>query len=191
MEYKKFLFEKWLPVVGWEKYYEVSNYGRVRSLDRVIYKGARAGYVLKKGQYLKTYEKNGYLFLILTAEGKKKNVYVHRLVAEAFIPNPQNLPCINHKDEVKTNNVWTNLEWCDYSYNNVYGSKQDRARKTKEKNGVCKKVVLINGGRIIKCFNSVKDAINEGIDTECAINYCLRGKNKKGKTNRGNVWRYC
>lgn len=192
MENKQDFYEKWLPVVGWEKYYEVSNYGRVRSLDRTIYKGSRAGYVVKKGQYLKTYEKkNGYLFLILTADGKKQNAYVHRLVAEAFIQNPNNLPCINHKDEVKVNNVWTNLEWCDYYYNNSYGSKQERARKTKEKNSVCKKIELIDGSGKIKCFDSVKDAVNEGIDSESTIYYFLSGRNKKGKTNRGNIWRYC
>lgn len=138
MEYNNYLFEKWLPVVGWESYYEVSNYGRVRSLDRIVYKGSRAGYVLKKGRYLKTFEKNGYLFLILTVEGKTKNVYVHRLVAEAFLPNPNNLPCINHKDECKTNNLVSNLEWCDYFYNNTYGTKQERIRETKIKNGVIK-----------------------------------------------------
>lgn len=203
MEYKSFLFEKWLPVVGWEKYYEVSNYGRVRSLDRVVYQGERVGYTVKKGRCLKTYKKNGYLFLILTAEGKKKNVYVHRLVSEAFIPNPDNLPCINHKDENKLNNYvalfhdgsydaeHSNLEWCDIYYNNTYGSKQERAHQTKVKNGICKKVELVNNDRVIKCFDSVKDAVNEGIDTESTIYYCLSGRNKRGKTNRGNIWRYC
>lgn len=74
----------------------------------------------------------GYASVSLTKDGKPKSQNVHRLVAEAFIPNPQNLPCVNHKDEDKSNSVVTNLEWCDYSYNNTYGTVLQRRSKKEE-----------------------------------------------------------
>lgn len=88
--------------------YQVSSLGRVKSL-----KG-------KKERILKPGDVGGYLNVILSNNGKKKNFRVHRLVAEAFLLNPLGLPVINHKDEDKTNNTVDNLEWCDSAYNNNY-----------------------------------------------------------------------
>ena len=73
---------------------------------------------------------SGYLQVMLYKDGKHKNFRVHRLVAEAFIPNPNNLPYINHKDEDKHNNSIDNLEWCDRKYNNNYGTRNERMRKS-------------------------------------------------------------
>jgi len=120
------------PVKGYEGYYEVDCLGRVYSLDRVIsvndngrvYDKPIAGKVM--GQTVKS---NGYKSVTLTKDGKCKAFYVHRLVAEAFIPNPDNLPMVNHKDEDKTNNFAENLEWCTNEYNVNYGTGKSRRAK--------------------------------------------------------------
>ena len=124
--------EIWRPVVGYEGLYEVSSYGRVRSLDR--YDG-RNHFI--KGKLLKNRDNgNGYLICILSKNGIVKNKYIHRLVVEAFIPNPDNIKEVNHKDEDKTNNNVENLEWCDRKYNCNYGTKIEREIKTKIKKGI-------------------------------------------------------
>ncbi len=99
-------------------YYEVSNYGRVRSKDRYV--KHPYGNMRIKGRIMKPFLNNGYLMVTLRRDGSKKNYKVHRLVAEAFLPNPEGLPCINHKDCDRTNAEANNLEWCTYFYNNHY-----------------------------------------------------------------------
>ena len=129
------MIEEWRPVVGYEGLYEVSNTGRVRSLDMYV-KSRYGNYRLHKGKVLSpAKDKNGYLKVNLCYNGKDKIIRVHRLVTEAFIPNPDNLPEVNHKDEDKTNNRVENLEWCDRSYNINYGTRKDKVRDTKIKNG--------------------------------------------------------
>lgn len=127
------MIEEWRPVIGYEGLYEVSSLGRVRSLDKYV-KGK--GYRLHKGKVLSpTKNKNGYLKVNLHCNGKRKTITVHRLVAQAFIPNPDNLPQVNHRDEDKTNNRVENLEMCDVKYNLSYGTARIRERDTKIKNG--------------------------------------------------------
>ena len=121
--------EEWRPIEGYEGLYEVSNTGRVRSLDRYCYR-------LHKGKVLSpAKDTDGYLQVVLHCNGKQHQRKVHRLVAQAFIENPDNLPEVNHKDEDKTNNRVDNLEWCDRSYNINYGSRKDKVRDTAIKNG--------------------------------------------------------
>ena len=127
--------EIWRPVVGYEGLYEVSSLGRVRSLDRYVkYSNGRIN--LHKGRILSPgKDTNGYLFVILTCNGKHKLIRVHRLVAQTFISNPDDLIEVNHKDEDKTNNSVDNLEWCDRKYNLNYGTARIRSRDTNIKNG--------------------------------------------------------
>lgn len=129
--------EIWKSVKGFEGFYEVSNLGNVRTIPHYSnYKGKSQRHI--KGRIKKTCtDKYGYSFVSLYKGQKKKICKVHRLVAEAFIENKNNFPQINHKDEQKTNNAVSNLEWCDSKYNNNYGTKKIRLSKTKKKNGKC------------------------------------------------------
>lgn len=120
------------PVVGYEGYYEVDQFGRVFSLDRVISvddNGRKYDKPLSGKQMKQSMHDKGYKTVSLTRDGKTKMRFVHRLVAEAFIPNPGNLPMVNHKDEDKTNNFIENLEWCTNEYNLTYGTARQRQAK--------------------------------------------------------------
>lgn len=108
--------EIWKDIVGWEGLYQVSSYGRVKSFRK------KEPHVLSS-----CIGKHGYNVVLLhDGKGKRKNERVHRLVAQAFIPNTNNYPYINHKDENKTNNCVNNLEWCTAEYNSNYGTCKSR-----------------------------------------------------------------
>ena len=111
-------------IKGYEGYYEVDRFGRVYSVDRVISvddNGRQYNKTLGGKQMKQNIHSKGYKIVSLTKDGKTKSVFVHRIVAEAFIPNKNNLPMVNHKDEDKTNNFVENLEWCTAKYNRSYG----------------------------------------------------------------------
>lgn len=108
--------EVWKPVKGYEGLYEVSNLGNVRSVDRHVMNGNRC--CLLKGKPRKPYFiSTGYLMADLFKNGQGKKYLIHRLVAEAFIPNPENLPCIDHINTIKTDNRVENLRWCSNKEN--------------------------------------------------------------------------
>ena len=111
--------EIWKDVKGYESLYQVSNLGRIRSIKNGI-------------KIKKQYERpNGYMQVCLCQNGKITTYKTHRLVAEAFIPNINNLPEVNHKDENKINNCVDNLEWCTSSYNKNYGTRNTKCMHTK------------------------------------------------------------
>ena len=112
-------------------YYEVSNFGNVRSVDRV-FTNTLGRIVNRKGKLLKCDTNGRYKLVRLynTSKGKDIALLVHRLVAQAFIPNPDNLPCVNHKDENPGNNDFRNLEWCTQQYNQNYGTINQRRSKS-------------------------------------------------------------
>ena len=117
--------EIWKPIKNYEGLYEVSNLGRIKGVTRYV-KG-KVGYRIQKEKIRKCeVSSNGYLHVLLCKNGKYTTHNVHRLVAGAFIPNPDNLPEINHKDENKENNCVDNLEWCTRKYNMNYGTTQSR-----------------------------------------------------------------
>ena len=144
--------EKWKHIAGYEGLYLVSNLGRVRNAEKV----------LKPTLNSKGYERVG-----LHKNGRLKTVYVHRLVAEAFVPNPEKLPQVNHKDENKRNNHADNLEWCTPLYNNTYGKKNERANETRRKNGFCPG--LNRKKRIKEIFEEI--ALHSAHDDETVCEY--------------------
>lgn len=113
--------EIWKDIIGFEDLYQVSNCGVVRHK--------------KFNHILKPRDNRGYKVVVLCKNNKHYNKSVHRLVAGAFIPNPENLPCVNHKNEVKDDNRVENLEWCDVKYNTNYGTGIKRMMETRVKNG--------------------------------------------------------
>ena len=135
--------EIWKPIKDYKDYY-ISNLGNLKSLKF----GKEVFMALSE-------DKDGYFKVNLFKENKSKTKYIHRLVAEAFIPNPNNLKCINHKDENKHNNSVDNLEWCTTKYNNNYGTRYFKNNRKK----YIKKVLLLLENSKIK-NNNIKTAIN-------------------------------
>lgn len=130
---KPMIQEKWKTIKNFDGIYEVSNLGRVRSVDRKgKMKSQSLGYVARKynGKMIaQNLDSRGMYFIVhLSKNGNSYTKLVHRLVAEAFIENPTGLPEVNHIDENKRNNAVTNLEWCDHAYNNNYGTKRGSTR---------------------------------------------------------------
>lgn len=88
--------------------------------------------------------KAGYCYVVFSVKGNRKTVKIHRLVANAFIPNPNNFPMVNHKDENKLNNHADNLEWCTPKYNSNYGSVRSRIIQSRIRNGNTRRIVAVN-----------------------------------------------
>lgn len=165
--------EVWKDIDGYEGLYQVSNLGRVRSLDRYdLYKRFHRGVVLIPKQE----RPDRYLTVSLWKNGKHSLRYVHRLVASEFIENNNNLPEVNHIDENKTNNTVSNLEWCDRAYNANYGKLKNHFKGVKNPSAkLCESDV-----------RQIRKLIELGLtDTEIAdrfevttsnINYIRRGK---------------
>ena len=170
--------EEWRDIKGYEGYYQISNFGRVKSLSRDV--GSNR---CKKETIMKTsLDKDGYEHLVLRKNGKQRHFRVNRLVAEAFLENPNNYPQVNHKDEDKTNNNANNLEWCSAKYNVNYGSRTEKASK---------KVICVTTGKI---FKSIAEASKYYNLKGNHISACCKGKLKScGKhpiTGEKLVWKY-
>lgn len=196
--------EIWEDVVGYEGYYQVSNLARVKSLARKLKSNGNLKYVGDLASLDKTYikpekilsqnkSKDGYLRCIFSKNGKPKMQSVHRLVAQAFIHNPNNMPVVNHIDEDKTNNLPSNLEWVSVAYNNVYGTRIQRVKNSEgfkrnsEKNRKPLSQYDLNGN-LIASFNSLKEAAESNNSyKKSGISNCLVGRNK---TYKGYKWEY-
>ena len=176
--------ETWKPVVGYEGLYEVSDLGRVKKVARTI--TLTDGTVKKIDEsILNQSDSNGYLKVGLYRNGVSKSNWVHRLVAQAFIPNnDQSKAVINHKDENKRNNSVANLEWCTYKYNANYGRRNERISES-----ISKPILQfdLETGLIIATYPSIKEAgLSTGIN-QISISRVARGKYK---TAGGYGWKY-
>jgi hypothetical protein len=168
--------EVWVRVSGYENYYEVSNFGRVKSYHRY-----------KEGKLLK-FNKNhfGYLSVALIKNGQVKLTKVHRLVAKEFLKNPQNLPQVNHIDEDVTNNRVDNLEWCTASYNINYGTRNLKMAITQS----TPVLQYTRDFKLIKEWGSIKEAAEYlGISKNGRghITECCKGRRNKAY---GYIWKY-
>lgn len=175
--------EVWKDVVGYEGYYQVSNFGRIRSVDRYVDDSRNGKRLLRGGIRKATAGKNGYLSARFCMNNKPKMIMLHRVVASAFIPNPDNLPEVNHKDEDITNNCVDNLEWCTSKYNANYGT------RNKKLSMLHKKAVnqLDLGGNLIKRWDSGREASKHfGIDPTGIMRVC---KGRK-ESYKGYKWEY-
>ena len=173
--------EIWKDIKGYEGLYQISNEGRVRSLDKWM--PHRFGKQFIKGIIKKQkINKYGYFTVNLKKDDVLKTYNVHRLVAQTFIPNPDNLPQVNHKDECKTNNRLENLEWCTSKYNVNYGTGIKRMAKSRSK-----AVVLCNSeDKPLVVFNTIKSVKILGYHPGTIIR-CCQGKYKQAY---GFVWHY-
>lgn len=166
--------EEWRDVKGYENLYQVNRKGEVRSCHNGYWKKLSAGIA-----------KRGYRHFLLHKEGGRKNVRGCRLVAEAFIPNPNNLPFVNHKDENPTNDRVENLEWCTHKYNINYGTTKVRISQNNGKNRL---VCMFNvDGAFIREFYNINEAAKyiNGRHT-CIARCCCN----KVFCYKGYIWRY-
>lgn len=170
---------EWKDVVGFEGYYEVSDSGLVRSLDRYI-TDSRGITRLLRGSYMKQSENknlkrcsDGYLVVNLHKHHISHVVQVHRLVAEAFIPNPCQYPTVNHIDGNKHNNNSKNLEWVSYAQNNIH------ALETKLRKPRGAHIAQVDGyGNIVRIYNSVCEASRETGIGRSMVSHCVNGRAK-------------
>lgn len=187
------MLEEWKTIEGTDEKYSVSNLGNVKrnahytivSPYSIHPNGAKVFY---KERFVKKYVcKEGYEVVHLQGENDKKFVAkVHRLVANAFIPNHNNLPQINHIDENRTNNRADNLEWCDAKYNANHGTRKEKLQKT---SGI--KVAQYDlSGNLIKIWDSISQASRSfGAKTTINIRRVCKGEPGR-KTYRGFLWKY-
>lgn len=159
--------ETWKSIDGYENKYEVSNYGRIRN--------TKSGKILKNKINCST----GYVQITLYNKGFLKTHLVHRLVAMAFIPNPKNLPQINHKNEIKTDNKVDNLEYCDNKYNSNYGTRNERISKPTYQYTL--------RGEFVKRWPSLTEIQRKLGFKKSNLSACATGKQKKAYNF---IWRY-
>ena len=170
--------EEWKDIEGYEGLYQVSNEGRVKSIKHKKEK------ILKKQNGTKNYQ-----IIRVYKNGIGKTLKVHRLVAEAFINNPDNLPQVNHKDEDKTNNTVENLEWCNNKYNGRYGTRDERVSTSlTNRKDLSKKVYQYTlDGKLVGIYPSASEAARNTSFNQGDISTCCRGEAKKHK---GYIWSY-
>lgn len=154
--------EIWKDIAGYEGKYKVSNYGNIYS-------------VKSNRTLLPLRALNGYLLIMLG----RTTYSIHRIVATTFLPNPNKLPCINHKDGNKHNNKVDNLEWCSYSYNLIHAYKTGLNRRERA-------VECLQNGVVVKRYRSAREAEKDGFSNQLIAKCCLG----KRKSHKGYEWKY-
>jgi len=170
--------EIWKDIPNYQGIYQISNFGNIKSLSF----GAKNKKITNKPKILKSSPSNcGYYKIQLYKNGKSKMFYIHRLVAEIFIPNPQNKPQVNHKDGNKSNNHISNLEWCSAKENTNHALLNGLRKQ-------CKPILqLTKNGNIVKKWDSISICA-------CSLNYKISNISaclcKRSKTAYGYRWEY-
>ena len=165
--------EEWKDIKGFEGLYQISSFGNIKALSKQVnynrFVALRKERVIKAGK-----DKQGYRRVILAKDGIKFCYRVCRLVAQNFIPNPKNYPCVNHKDEVKDNDKANNLEWCSIKYNNTYGKRLKNVSKKLQR-----KIIRESTGEIYDSETLAAQSLGVSLQT---VSNALRGvtKNKLG-----------
>lgn len=180
---------QWKDIVGYENEYQINQFGEIRTL--------KDSPKLKKYDVLKPQKskRNGYVYQMLYKNGKEKLLRVHRLVAMAFLPNPNNLPQVNHKDGNKQNNSVDNLEWCEQSDNMKHAYKNGLQIPSENQRKAIintnklkqKKVCQIKDSEIINTFSGISEASRQ---TKISISCISRCCNLKRKSTTGYEWRF-
>ena len=190
--------EVWKDIKDYEGLYQINNKGEVKALEKTVWNGQGYLYFSEKIRKLNP-DKDGYLNITLSNKGKVKTFKIHRLVAEAFIPNPNNLPEVNHKDGDKTNNNVDNLEWCTRKENQKHAFRIGLINQNGERNHMYGKLGADNpnsipiyqlnkkNGDIIREYDSLASAGRDlGVNTGKICLVC------QGKRNSayGYKWKY-
>lgn len=186
--------ETFKPVIGYEGSYEISNYGTVRSLARIVSDRNGKRYQTQSKTLRPTENRLGYLMVRLyhNTTLTKRDFSIHRLVAKCFCSNINGYEEVNHKNGIKSDNRWDNLEWCTRSMNMLHCTrvlKNNPGNKGNfnEKNGASKRVVQLTlEGEVVREYPSLSEAVRNGFDLG-AIWSCCNGRNKKHK---GFSWKY-
>lgn len=185
---ERFEGEVWKDINGYEGLYQVSNFGRVKSLDRVVHcsknKKCKPYNVSVKEKIMRCcFDNDGYIHTTLSNSGIHNRVLIHRLVALSFLENPNEYPVVNHKDENPSNNHVDNLEWCTYTYNNQYSNIYEKAYR------VTRKPVyqFSLDGKFIREFASTKEASRAIGGSAADISSCCHGRTN---SMYGYYWRF-
>lgn len=191
--------EIWKDIKGFESLYQVSNLGRIKSLSKFINNNPKSktiGFYSKEKNLKPTKSNSGYLYVVIYKKSKKYTLFIHRLVAQAFIPNPDNLPQVDHLDGNKLNNNVDNLEWVTSKENinrawkmGLYKPRSENKGKLNNYSKSIRKKVLQYDlqGNLINSYNSTREASRITNYNNGNINNCC---NNKQKTAYGFIWKY-
>lgn len=173
--------EIWKDIPEFKGYYQASNTGRIRTVERDVWNG-KGYYKLNSHEMTYGLSEKGYVVVHLSVNHQLFYRQVHRLVAEAFIPNPENKPQINHKDGNKQNNNVENLEWCTNAENQIHAYKLGLSKHS-DKSGRPKKAVglYLNDGSLYKKFNSIAETTNYLQCSSGNVKLCCDGRRKHVK----------
>lgn len=185
--------EIWKDIPGYEGLYQVSNFGTIKSMKRMVKHSLNSNRICKEKIILPKLSNTGYYRVHLNKNGIQKKLLIHRIIAIAFIQNPLNKPCVNHIDGNPTNNNILNLEWCTYSENEIHsyvvlGKKSPRLNVPRSINKNSRKVIqYTKTGLFISEYNSIIDASETlNIDNSLISKVCRGYRNQTG----GFIWKY-
>jgi len=180
--------EEWRDISGYKGSYKVSNFGNVKSLERVVVRSDGVKRPFKERVLAPRYGTSGYTAVCLSVNSSVSQILIHRLVAMTFIPNPENKTQVNHINEKKDDNRVQNLEWTTPLENVRHGTGAKRSAKSRKNNtNKSRKVYQFNtNGELVNVFNSIKEASGLGFSVEAIGRWCR----DEGKEHFGYKWSF-